>query len=287
MGSLMDFLSRKKTEQDDRKQALAAGVGTTAALAGKDSIISLLTEAEENRMKSTKKLADFIDKLQPGDVIFSRNSKDARRARPLIKSLTNKDLFADQYVQQILGSFKGDPYYHAQIYTGKDNIIEAGGSGTKVGKKSLYDTPAGALKAYRPNVSEDTKKKAVDYARKQIGIPYSSDATYTKHGILHALNLSGGPKTGGKCNSHVCTSLVGNAYSKHVPNQYASPQQIKDAAKMELIAKYGPGLHAKIPLSEKIATKAIYPIFRNLKYGLGVGGGVYALNKIAEQIKGE
>jgi hypothetical protein len=261
----------RRRDNDARNTALGVGGATLAGLVGYDALQKIRLEQVEDKVRATRAAEDFFAKLQPGDVIFSRTARDkGDKGIPLVQKFMN----------EILGAAKGDSYPHGMIYTGRKNVVEAlDTNGVKGSKASGY---YGALKAYRPNVSDREREHAVAYARKQIGKRYATEPEYFKHGLSHMFNITNGPKTGTACEGHTCTSLVGDAYSKRVKQRYMSPDQIKAAADMELVAKYSPSFHSKVPLHEHMLTKGLYPTLRNLKYGIGAGLGAYALSRLTD-----
>jgi len=269
------------------RNAVLTGLGTTTALAAGQSSIGMYRDAQENKMKYTRGLDDFMGKLKPGDVLFHR-----RPTKWSGKSDLGPFELPIKETDVMIGA-KGDQFYHASIYgdkgrgkrRGLGTIYEAADWEKGVTKSPITGDFAEEIKAYRPKgQTPETRRAAIDYLKKRIGTQYKEAPGVIAHGLTHHAGIRAPSKQicglgpGGKT---VCTELVAEAYPKIFKDRFMSPMNMRHSKDMELIARYGANV-GKNPLKDAILSRALYPLLRNAKWGLLAGAGAYGLQSIGD-----
>jgi hypothetical protein len=261
----MNQLERfKKKDNSSRDYALGAGLATTGALATRHTLRDIVNEAAERKLvPGTKRWDEFISKLEPGDLLFSKVNK------------TNAD---SGYIKNVLQVGTGSPYYHASMYTGKGDIFEAPGGDFKSdyysGKKEMGRNRD--IVAYRPNVSEKSRAKAAIETPKALkGFKYMDDSDTLKMGLnnLFVPGAGGCVKTD---KGVVCTTVPQHAY-KGLFNAATNVEEMQRHPNMEMVAR----LEKKAPgMLDRFLTRGVYPVLKNLKWGLAAGGAGYLGKKM-------
>lgn len=281
--ALQQFQAQHPDERDKhRKLKTAAGIGagTTAAMSAVESTRAMLRDAQEQKVRATRGFSDFTSKLQPGDILFHR--------RPVKNSALEK---IGNYQMPFteadeLMSLKGDPYYHGSIYMGRGKIGDAYDGVVGVRKNTpIMPETAEDIKAYRPQVPQKAKDRALQYVKDMHGARYKDMSGLLEHGANHLLNPVGKKTSLTPAEASVCTELVANAYPSIFKDAYAGPEEMRHAKGMQLIARYNP--MGKITPRETITSRIIHPTLKNLKYGLLAGGLAYGARSIAEQMHGD
>lgn len=188
--------------------------------------ISEAAKVEEAHEESVQTVEDLQAKLKPGDVLFTAP------IRSRMKSAFGK------YVFKPLSRFvQGTDYGHSSIYVGDGHVIEARiGEGTR--KRSLN---AVALKnniiVLRPDVPPEERKKAVEYALEQEGVPYDSKKLVATALPFRDRRKSSEPE---KADAHICSALVANAYARRKFSDFSRlltrPSEIMRSSIMKPVA---------------------------------------------------
>ncbi len=264
-----------KRDEEQKRKAKQVGVGVLAGLSGYEGIRNeLFDRAEDESTKKTRNLDALRKKMQPGDVVFHRTPNDV--SSKALGHITTND---------ILSAVKGDPFYHTSIYTGKGLISEAGaGKSDQVGNSRLSRAADDDLRVYRPKLDPKTVAGAVDYAKANKGRQYSTLGRQAEHGLRHLFDPTGGPDVARPtCKGTACTELVTEAYPEVFKKRFISPIDMRQSKDMELVARYGKDI--PVSLREKVLSRGVYPLLKNLKYGLGAGALAYGGMKAYDLLK--
>lgn len=273
-------------EDDSKRNAIAAGVGTTGALAAKHSIGETIAENKmERAAPNSRAYKDFQKKLKPGDIIMSRFPVSESDKITIPIAGKNRDI--PMSIASLVKGSKGGTNYHGMMYLGNGMVAQAVGQGEKLEITRLKgETKGQQMRAYRPEGAKKREvQKAVNFARKAKGTPYESNAQLLRHGASHLFG-AGGPKTG-KCKvgpkgNLSCTTLVTEAYPKQFKKRFASPTDIITTKGIKPVGGYG---RAKaVSTGEKVLSKVLYPTARKAKWGALAGGAAYGLSKLKEKM---
>lgn len=256
-------------DDDDTKerlrQAALLSMGVTGTLAAGQSVPRILKDVAENRaVKKSTSWRAFVEKLEPGDVMFSRLP---RKYSPKVKYGNQKELPITQ--QDLMNAVKGDPYYHAGVYGGHGNTYEASGFGEKLksGKLKKKGAPQD-FRVYRASKAEAAQ--GVKNMKKGLGASYPESLDIAKHGLQHLAGVT--KKTTGTCGGKsgiTCTESVAEAFPKIFKDRLASPAAMRSAEGLELVARHG----ASAPkMRELLLSRLVHPILKNAKWGLLAGG---------------
>lgn len=274
---------RRRDEPDDRaRQAAEVGALTTGSLAARHGILhGALDASEEAAMPRSTRYDDFLGKLKPGDVIFHRKQhKDTGKAEFAGVEAPFREL-------DVMLAAKGDPFYHASVYRGRGKTTEAAGWDEGVKNSRLWGAAPEELRAYRPNVSETQRQRALDFVRSKIGAKYKGELGVMRHGAEHLLSPLEGPSTGQRgskgLTDAVCTELAAEAYPSLFGKRFMSPADMRHHPSMEMVGHYGhiPAVGAR----ERILTRGVYPLLRNLKWGVLGGLGAYGAMSLSDHFR--
>ena len=271
------FEKRAKAPQQDEMTAgdvgLATGAATTGGLAAHHVGRAMLHErAERARVPNSKRWKDFVGQLKPGDVLFSRSTK--RKLLPDVKD--------------VLQGGMGSPHYHAALYTGKGRVFEHPGAGftSSYNSAKLQLGRGEDVVAYRPNVDEKTRRDAVTKVPKELsGRKYKTNAGVIAQGAENLLVPGGGGKACTKAPDGriVRTTVIQRAYNKLFTDT-TNVEEMRRHKNMNMVARLQrPGTAPS--LREKMLYRGVYPIAKNLKWGLGAGGLAYLGKKVHDYVK--
>lgn len=171
---------------------------------------------------------DFVDKLRPGDIVFTSDKKPAKHpVRRAFKYLSRK--------------IQGTDHDHAALYVGNGKIVDALIRGGVRERSLRAEARVSHLMAYAPKASEKQRQKAVEFARQAVGTPYS----FLR--VLRAATPFRGArpeKVEGRAGEAViCSGLVANAYSgvsfsdKHPA--LVRPVELMRSKRVELVGRLG------------------------------------------------
>lgn len=271
----MSLSKYRAKHDDDKDRAKKAGAATLAGKTAWDVSRETLRDIEEGKMAKSRSYKDFLSKLEPGDVMFTRY-KGKESPNIELAGLGEVPLRASETVQ--LGS--GSPHYHGVLYGGKGKVYQAQGQDTTYGPNMMKKDIMGQdVKVYRPGASDAEKARALAFAEKATGTPYTSAGATLKQGLGNILGMSPSSKgckigPSGQIN---CTTSIAGAYPKQFDKLYMTPDEMRAVPGMKLVARYG---HIPdLSLREKALTRLIHPTLRNLKYGAGAALGTYLLSK--------
>ena len=271
---------RERQEAEERKSRLeqAAGLGaaTTGGLALNHSIRHTLQDiGEERAVPKTNSWREYLKKLQPGDVIFSREF--------------GKDDRGKAHIYDALAAAKGDNFVHPTVYRGGGMISEAGGADVPAKARARMSASHYPLeqRAYRfKNIADPEKARAFQFLDEMAGTPYKSATDTALHGLGHLAGVQV-PTTGKACrvgkDGVVCSELVAEAFPKRFKDRLMSPIDMRHHPDMEMVARYGHSVD--VPLGERVLARGVYPVLRNLKWGLGAGALGYAGLSLADYFK--
>lgn len=266
----------EKFEAKKRRRSVEAGLLTTGSLAARHGIMhELMDRAENAATPKTNGYQDYLDKLQPGDVLFNREF--------------GKDDRGKAHLYDAISGAKGEHHLHPVVYRGGGRIAEAGGGDVPAKARTKMDSSGYPLEsqAYRlKNLGAAEKAKALGFLDQAAGTPYKDVPGIAKHVLGHLAGIS--PKTTGDVKKAcgdgiVCSELVAEAYPKRFTDRYMSPVDMRHHPDMEMVARYGHTL--PVPLKEKLLSRGVYPVLKNLKYGLGAGALAYGGMSLAEYLR--
>ena len=267
-----------QNEQERRKKSAMIGGGVLASMAATEGIGNELFEkAESSKMKRSRSWDDFLKKLEPGDTLFHRTP--GKYTDPLFGGEGRIK------INDLLLATKGDPFFHSSMYKGRGKIIEAIGQGKSMKAQDLKGdryVPQ-EIKAYRP--SKGNPEKALAYAKKSVGSDYKTLGQSAEHAFGHLFKPGGGPSATPCKGNKICTEMVAEAYPETFRKRFMSPVDMRKAEGMELVGHYGKTL--PIAMREKILARGVYPLLKNLKYGVGAGAMAYGGSKLMDYLKDE
>lgn len=140
--------------------------------------------------------------LKPGDILATKPKDDFLRKGPLRHKL----------LRPLLTMFQGVDHTHVGLYVGDGKVVDAGEWG---GKSRVTSVPLNTylkrydLKVLRVKATAGEKRDAVDYAKEQVGKPFS-----LKKMIRLALPVSKDNKRSREsAKSMFCSELIANAYA--------------------------------------------------------------------------
>lgn len=281
---------------------LAAGATTGAGVVGanifKENIQNKLHENRYKHIRGSRSYSDFLKKLKPGDILYTRTpikySANAIDMEDLpknfqkrlsksniakgIKNIVQKRGIMPLKESEAIQLFSGKPFSHAAIYTGKGNIVEAAGASQGVkGGKLKNVSKAHTVHVYRPKSGANS---AVRFAEKQRGGKYTDVGTVLKDVAKSTFVPGGAGKTCRKIPNKgvVCQTLVTKAYPKTFKKELVPMREMQQNKGTQLIAKYIKG--GKISGREKFISRFLSPAIRSMKYAVPVAAAGFAAKKI-------
>lgn len=273
MKTFWEGFLKAANERTDAEKAVGVGAATTGVLAGHHALRDIMRERRENKStRPSKTWREFRKELQPGDVLFSRSN------------VKNKKLFT---VKDYLQPGVGSPHYHAQVYIGDGKIFHHPGEG-HVAQKNIAKVQLGRgedVVAYRPNVSDKEKTRAIKDIPKALSKrPYKSGIATTAMGLKNLLVPGGAGKACHKTPSGkiVCTTVVSSSYPS-LFRENTNIEEMRRNPKMKMVARLNRG--APPSLRERVLTRGVYPVVKNLKWGLGAGGLAYLGKRVHDAVQ--
>ena len=227
----------------------------------------------ELAMKSTvSSLAELRRKLRPGDIIFTAPFRDK------VQTTAGRYFF-----KPLSKAVQGTDYGHTAIYVGDGEIVESRiGEGTN--KRTLDSVSLkNKIIAFRPKVSIEDRKAAVEYAEGQIGTPYSNASLF--RAALPLRPAANGNKE--HVSKQICSALIADAYRGHsfadVAASVIRPIEILKSDLLEPVATFNERESAQV----KTASEEKEPFYKRhsgkLLAGLGaaatIGVGAYLRRK--------
>lgn len=259
-----------RQEQDDLRERLRraalVGAGVTGAMGATEGALRYLKDRDfmaANR--PTRRFDDFVDKMEPGDLVFHRTPT---RYAALTKPWSFGPDFINEALAMIAG--KGDTFYHPSVHLDDGRVMESSGFEKGISRTDLAnpETPEELL------VMRARKRalaaKALDYAKKAEGGSYKTYDQTLKHAGRHLAGLKEASGKGACSPGSVCSEFVADAYPSLFKDRLASPFDMRHHPDLEFVARYAPT--SKVTLGENIAAHGVYPLLRNMKFGLLAGG---------------
>lgn len=272
---------KKKDPLSAKSVGLLTGGAVTGGLAVREARHNILRDIkEEARVPRSKNIREFVKKLLPGDIIFSRV---ALKDHPNIMKIIPAKWI--ETVQLLHGS----KFNHSMLHTGGGHIIESPGPDKSVKSTTIAkEKKLTEFKAYRN--TKFTKEEIADgleFARKAKGTPYKSSPKLVEYFGEKVLGVGRSSATAAKNigpeGNIVCTSLITGAFPKRFKKEYMGFNEIRDTPGMKLVARFG--REKPTVLREKIILRGLSPTLHNLKWGVGAGLGAAALYKGVEAIR--
>lgn len=254
--------------------ALAAGGLATGVGAVRTGVQQSKIHAAEKALAQSRSFNDFISKLEPGDVIFSRSINKKRKRRV--------DL------HDIVQSGSGSPHVHTQVYQGRGNTLDIGGPNMK-GEASKAYAHLGAgndLIAYRANTSKKSRQRASQRANVLRGAEYVSEPKFVGRGAQALLGAPGRACNISSKGGLICNDVALKAHSDTFKKRHQTIADMKANKNMSPVARLS---KLKPSLRDTITHRGVYPVLKNLKWGVGAGalaGAAIGAKKIIDSFKG-
>jgi uncharacterized protein YycO len=129
-------------------------------------------------------------------------------------------------VGRLIQIFTVSRWNHAFVYVGTNTIVEATPRGVKLSPISNYENIAWSQ---HDSLSEDTRAKIADHAKKQVGKPYNF--LLIGNILLRIIGLKLLANTRlmyklAKSNSYICSELVSESYKEAGVNYFNMPPNL-------------------------------------------------------------
>lgn len=290
-------MEKKKKDVSPAQAAAAAGGAVVGGNVARHNLMHLYRHRQEGKVRPHLTHKTIQGKLKPGDIFFSRSPRkedqeaildlpEATSDTPISKhkivKKINKKL--PRFLEQdLIRGYGGHPLYHAGIYEGRGKVIHAPDEDVGVDREHLKDVHKhySETKFYRPNSSPEEKKKALEFARAQLGKNYNDRSWITGE---MAKELLGKRRLTGKkkCNDFVCTTLVTESYPKKFKHHWMQPAEMLDQGGMQFVGALRKKKMDKIHPAERLMSHGVQPILRSAKYAIPAAGLAYATKKVMD-----
>lgn len=184
---------------------------------------------------------ELVSKLRPGDVLFTAPNR---------KSLGYFWRFGYKPVSQAV---QGTDYGHAALYTGAGKVMEARLGAPVKELKITRMLKKNNVVVMRPDVPEEEKKEAIEYARRMKGAKFDIPSI-----IRAALPLRGKREASRKpeeTENVICSALVANAYARRKFSDSSRlmtrPSEVMDSSVMQPLTALARFNKPKEPVVEK------------------------------------
>jgi hypothetical protein len=250
--------------ENAKSNAELAGILAMGGGIAKSGLDDFFISDLEAKVKRTRNWDEFLKKLQPGDIMLERASPKGQYAFP--GKITTED---------ILLPLKGSPFYHAGIYGGKGNVMEAADMIKGVKSSRILGKYPKELKVYRAK-NPEFASEAIKYAKSVKGMPYETLPEQLLHVAGHWTGADFLKKWCGGKNRTTCTGLVTKSFPDLFESEYMSPKDIMKNEGVDLVARYGK--LAEGTLGQKVMEKGIYPAMKSMKYAAPLALAAYMLS---------
>jgi uncharacterized protein YycO len=210
----------------------AAGVGAAAYGAHKLLKKPKQKTAEISQVELAKKQhavkseQHLLKTLKPGDLVFSAPHRKTSGG------------FMGKVFKPLSRKIQGTDFGHTAMYVGDGKIID-----TRIERSAKAEplsnlTRRNNVVAVRPKgATAGERKKAVEYMRSKVGVPYSKTALLRAATPFQGKFKGKGPE---ESNAAMCSGLAANAYSKRkfapVSRKYIRPSQILASKQVKPVA---------------------------------------------------
>ena len=189
-------------------------------------------EAQGRAQQRAADIRRLKRKLRPGDILLTAPRREVRGV-------------VERLFRPISQMIQGTEYGHSAIYVGNGKVVDAR-IGLGVKERSLSGmSRTHRILALAPEVSESTRKKAVEFAKKSVGAAYSVSDLLAAPLPFRRRRARVGEKALAKRvhESGICSGLVAYAYSRlkfsNSSRDLTRPSEILRSNRLKVVGRLG------------------------------------------------